>query len=361
MTFNVKTKSDFTSSISNISTIKSSKKFNLNNRITYYKIINKYIKNQNKFDPEKCFKFGKNITKIGSNIIIDKKIGTESNYGIVFLTYYNDKNGKKIVFATKIIDSSKKYNIIESNILKYLTKLNIKYKLCPHFPITYAILNCNNTSVIKNKNMFKHLYNKKLMFIFNELAHDNLYNLMYFKIIDAKILYNALAQIFMAIMFFNKYTNAFHFDGHCGNYLYHKITPGGYFHYHINGEDYYIENIGYLWIIWDFGLIVPFNRNNYSKSLAFIYDLKLPINYDYIKILHCFTSKHFRKIYRSNIYTSFKIINDILSTFNNTFDTNKMPILVSHVLIIMKKYLHNHFLCSIPSNAKVINKIPFRY
>ncbi len=361
MTFTIKTKSN--DSTNTNTSIKLSKNFTLNNRIAYFKIIYKYIKSQNKFDPKKCFEFDdNNIIKIGSNIIIDKKIGTESKYGIVFLTHYNDKNNKKIFFATKIIDSSKKYNIIESKILEYLTKLNIKYKLCPHFPITYSILNCNNTSFIKNKKMFKHLYNKKLMFIFNELAHDNLYNLIYStNVINSKILYNALAQIFMAIMFFNKYTNAFHFDGHCGNYLYHKITPGGYFHYRINDEDYYIENLGYLWIIWDFGLIVPFNREIYSKSLAFIYDRELSINYDYIKILHCFTSKHFRKIYHANIYTTFKNINDTLSTFNNTFDTNKMPILVSHVLIIMKKFLHKHFITSIPSNAKVINKMPFKY
>ena len=57
-----------------------------------------------------------------------------------------------------------------------------------------------------------------------------------------------------------------HCDSHWGNFLYHKIKPGGFFHYKIIGVDYYIENIGYLWVIWDFGLSRPFSQNMYIMS-----------------------------------------------------------------------------------------------
>ena len=47
--------------------------------------------------------------------------------------------------------------------------------------------------------------------------------------------------------------NIIHNDTHYGNFLYIKIKEGGCFHYKINDDDYYIENIGYIWMIWDFG------------------------------------------------------------------------------------------------------------
>jgi hypothetical protein len=41
-------------------------------------------------------------------------------------------------------------------------------------------------------------------------------------------------------------------DAHWGNFLYHKIKPGGYIHYKIYDNDIYIKNMGYMWIIWDY-------------------------------------------------------------------------------------------------------------
>ena len=50
-----------------------------------------------------------------------------------------------------------------------------------------------------------------------------------------------------------------HADTHFGNFLYHKITPGGKpFEYNIFNYNLSIENIGYLWVINDFGLAEKF-------------------------------------------------------------------------------------------------------
>ena len=72
-------------------------------------------------------------------------------------------------------------------------------------------------------------------------------------------------------MFFHKYINAFHNDAHAGNFLYHRIKPGGYFHYNIYGQDFYLENIGFLWVIWDFGLIQPFSNSNLINNNKYGY------------------------------------------------------------------------------------------
>jgi hypothetical protein len=61
-------------------------------------------------------------------------------------------------------------------------------------------------------------------------------------------------------MFFYQETKYFHYDAHWGNFLYHKIKPGGYFHYNIFGNDYYIENYGFLWVIWDYGEAIEFKK-----------------------------------------------------------------------------------------------------
>lgn len=46
-----------------------------------------------------------------------------------------------------------------------------------------------------------------------------------------------------------------HNDLHAGNVLVHKIKPGGYFLYKINNKNYYVPNLGYVFLLWDFGMI----------------------------------------------------------------------------------------------------------
>jgi hypothetical protein len=325
--------------------------FTLKNRIKYYKIINNYISQHLQKDPYNCINVDKNnLIKIGSNIVLDKQIGSKSVYGLAFLSHYIHKSDN-LIFATKIIDSSKYYNIIEYNILKLLTKLNIEKQICPHFPICYGALKCDDYShnIINSKINLGKLENKKLIFIFSELANNNLNNLLKSLDINLKVLFNTITQIMISIMFFNKYAKAFHRDGHTGNFLYHKINPGGYFHYVINGIDYYIENLGYLWIIWDFGLIVQFSNNNNIFS----------INYDYIKTLSSI-NKHLKKLYN---YNNSNINNLIIGIqkYDFEYDIKKMPKLVNKVIESLLKYTNNSLLTSLPLKAKIINKKPFQF
>ena len=352
----INTQSNSNRSVSNLSN-----KHSLINRISFYRSINRYIKSQVKNDPYNCFKFDNDFIEIGNDdnkknrIILDKKIGNISKYGVVFLSHFKHANGKISIFTTKIVDSSKNYNNIEANVLQRLTELNVKQKICPNFPICYGVLRCNNPFKETNKLPLNHLYYKKLLFSFNELADNDLATLVNSRNFTSKIILNALTQIFMAIMYFNKYIQAFHRDSHAGNFLYHKIKPGGYFHYNINGTDYYIENIGYLWVIWDFGLVVPFKKINYPTSEEFIYNKKLPINYDYISIL----LKGFIRIDINNIkyiYTA------ITNKYEKIYDIENMPILVDDILSLLVKYTNGNFLTSLPSSdCKIINRIPYKY
>lgn len=330
--------------------------FTLNNRIKYYKIVSNYISRHSYNDPYNCINVKNSLIKIGTNIVLDKRIGSNSVWGLAFLSHYIKNNSNQLIFATKIVDSSKNNNLIEYNILKYLTLLNVEKQICPHFPLCYGTLKCDDIShsLIAKKIDLDKLKNKKLIFIFSELANNSLNSLLKYNN-NHKILLNAIAQIMISIMFFNNYTKSFHRDGHSGNFLYHQIKPGGYFHYVINGVDYYIENLGYLWVIWDFGLIVPFSKFKNDDSND--YYTSRPINCDYIKTL-----SSIKKHNRINNFTP--NINSILRTIHNydfTYNLNMMPELINKILQSLQLYTENSLITSLPPKSKIINKKPFYF
>jgi hypothetical protein len=74
-----------------------------------------------------------------------------------------------------------------------------------------------------------------------------------------------------------------HNDTHYGNFLYHKIKPGGYIKYTIKNETFYVENLGYLWVIWDFGISTQLNSKfdyfyDYEMLSLFIRKYELTYN-----------------------------------------------------------------------------------
>lgn len=331
----------------------SNNNFSLKNRIKYYNFINAYISKHVKNDPNNCISVYDNIIKIGSNIVLDKRIGSKSKWGLVFLSHYIINNLNNFIFATKIVDSSKSNNIVEYNILKLLTTLNITKEICPHFPICYGALKCDYNIINNSKLDLDKLQNQNLLFIFSELATNNLRFILRNNF-NSKILLNAIAQILISIMFFNKYTNSFHIDGHSGNFLYHQIKPGGYFHYNINGFDYYIENLGYLWIIWDFGLIIPFSKTISNSSND---NINININYDFMKTLISIKKHNKNK----NISNNINFIIKNIQKFDFEYDIQKMSNLINTVIKSLLKYTNDSFLLSLPHKAKIINKKPFKF
>ena len=349
-----------------ISFLRDKKKINLSDRIKYYNILHKYIKS---IKGTNCFniiiKNNEKEYSIGDKIIIDKRIGDDSKYGITFVSHYKKSSNleleKYLIFATKLTDFNRKGNINEYKILKYLTKLNIN-EVCPHFPIGYGKLVCDKVpddlkTTIKKKRkqiLGSELYNKSHIFIFNELADGSLKQLknkqMPYEIID-----NALEQCIISVIFFNKYVNAYHNDCHYGNFLYHLIEPGGYFHYNIYGIDYYIQNIGYLWVIWDYGLIKPYyNTYDVNKNMFGSFSkMPLPISHDFNKLIASITSV----IGYKNILIN--EINYLLSIYNYVTDINNMKDFTIRLLNILTIY-SNTFKKSIDTkHSKIINKKPY--
>jgi hypothetical protein len=351
--------------------LKNRTKTNIADRIKYYDIIHSYIKKIK--DDVNCFNIYKNDDldtgkeyRIGDNIILDKKIGDDSKYGITFISHFknksNNKLGRYLIFATKLTDFTRKGNLVEYQILKYLTKLNIN-NICPHFPIGYGKLLCKNSqkNIIKENLMSKkeilgsNLYNISHIFIFNELADGSLKQFYKNGLLqtDSNI-ENMTIQCIMSIMFFNKYINAYHNDCHYGNFLYHNVTPGGYYYYNIYGIDYYIKNNGYLWVIWDYGLIVPYyNSYDINKNMFGSFSNKiLPIITDYKRFISIFSKLKYYKPFIKNIlshFNSYEYVTDINNIKNFTIELLNILVLYS-----------NEIKTSINSNkSNIINKVPY--
>jgi len=295
---------------------------NIYDRIIYYK---KLIKNLNFKNESYCinlYKYDKEnnpIFKIGDNIILNKRIGSKSAHANVYLASFKDKNKKLFKFAVKKIDINYK-TLIEKEIIELLNNSVINNK-CPHFPISYGNIYCN----LNTKNYF--------MFI-SELASGDLNIFMNNFKTNNLLLGNAFTQAIISIMFFYKETNKYHCDTHNGNFLYHKIKEGGYFHYNFFGKDYYLKNLGYLWIIWDFEQAVPLTSklSNHNDRLYISYDF-------YSLLLNFIVFDNYRNIYKK-LFISSEI------SFKN-YDRTKLNIYLNYII---------EYLCELGYISKTINK-----
>jgi hypothetical protein len=339
---------------------------NIIDRVNYYILIKQYLLKIK--DTKNCLrlynfdnKTNLPIYRVGKDIILDKKIGSDSAFGIVFLGHFksNVKLGTKFdklnKFAVKITNQTRD-NKNEIIILNKLTKLVIDFK-CPHFPISYGSLRCNNSraksdnpddySIVNDKHKKVKLFpklinkNKSLLIQINELATGDLDS-----IIESKLNYdflNTITQVFISIMFFQHYSKYYHNDAHAGNFLYHKIKPGGYFHYNIYGIDYYLENKGYLWVIWDFGLIEPIANNKLDICNDFEFILDKLDYYDNII-----------KAEETNFLTN--LYSDVVSNYDNIKDLDKVQNLYKDILDYFVNNVSS-FTTIKPSN--IINNKPY--
>ena len=383
---------------------------NINDRISYYKNIVKFLEIDPKYK-KYCLRFYKfddkkqPIFRIGTNVILKNKIGSDSKMGVVYLSSFRDETKRLYKFATKI-SMNHFYTQKEIDILKKLTDIVIEKK-CPHFPILYGSLECDNfndynenikssdskliideSKNIKLPGFIKKNINKKFVSMLNELANGDLHNFIFKYYHNNNNLSNALTQIYITIMFFHYYTHFLHFDSHWGNFLYHKIKPGGFFHYKIFGKDYYIENIGFLWVIWDFGVsdnmkvetfIKEFDKEEYKRVLGFfllkdkngsgVLDIKSykksnkiinNLEDEYNNFLSKFTPDYKNKMNNmySDLYTNFYKHIDLTKYNNNNIKINDfLKIIFTYILNSLVK--NNLLLTNISKNSIIVNEKPY--
>jgi len=215
----------------------------LKNRIEYHKYITNYLRN--------------------NTYTVLRKIGSDSKNASIYLCCGNGP-AKILKFVCKYYDvliTKQSFNDI--NVSIRLSALVLK-DINPHFNIVYKY-HKNSLLVESAQGDLKEFLKKRHTF---------------------DMLVNCLQQILVCILSFHKHTELCHNDCYHGNFLFHKLSkPGGHIHYKIYGNDVYIKNLGYLWVINDFDLVSEEDENicmyndylvgmeafvNYTKNEKFV-------------------------------------------------------------------------------------------
>mgnify|MGYP003340482690 CR=1 FL=1 len=188
---------------------------------------------------------------------------------------------------------------------------------------------------------------------FHELAHGDLKTLLTDESVlsNRDVMSNLACQCMLAIATFHKF-GYIHKDCHWGNFLYHKTAEiNGYFQYKINDKIYYLKNMGYNIMIYDFGKAkeYEFARHSHIEKSAL----------DYRRIANAFISKTnggwLSHEYDIDIFTQMYMellkdnIDNMFHYYKNEDD------IIKTVLISLKNIL----LDAKPTNAKIINSKPF--
>jgi len=146
---------------------------------------------------------------------------------------YTQPDKIKQIFYSK--HSFNKPSLVELISLQ-LTNQLVLQKICPHYILNYDWD-----------------YDKNVIRQYNEYAtSDNFYNWAEQNHSD-ELWLNALFQIMVSVLAIKRYFNMIHTDLHLKNILIHKVNPGGYWTYIINDRKYYLPNLGYIFLLSDFG------------------------------------------------------------------------------------------------------------
>ena len=319
---------------------------------------NKISKTQMEDNEKRLFiykKLNKNIDKIkiGDNIIIKKKVdyGIEGN---LYLSYF--KKYPKYDFISKIVLDDKK---TEKELL-YLKMVNevVLNNRCPHFPILYG-----NYDLIMNEEELKILpkllrveKNNNFKIILSEYTDGNLRIFLNRMNKSDKIYLNALTQVFLSLIFFYKETKSFHNNSIWDNFIYKNVNIGGYYHYIIMEQNYYLENLGYLWMISDYDKCVEF-----KKSI----DKNIMIKIDFERIIYSFLPSYYNGIINENKYKiSQKSVVDILKILNvvkyysELYTISGMKIYITK---IMNSFVKCGFIKTSINSSLIINKTPYKF
>lgn len=335
-------------------------KYNLINRIRYYKYILKKISIVEK---ESCLKKKRFHQKYGNKfydgytindiINLEKQIGSPSNYGSIYITSIKGVVGR-FPIASKLMKINNS-NSLEKYLNEHITENIISKKLSKHFIITYKTLLCTEFTtevpyIINNTNYY---------IVLNELAHGDLKQLVKMKSVvgDNYLINNLYIQVMLSIMTFHTLGYS-HGDCHYGNFLYHKNDDVGYYHYVIYGKNYYLKSSKYNIMIFDFGFAKYNNQRNklVQKHIE-----------DYMRIHLAFTSKNYYKSwgYFSDLpekkfsdYVDFQFkklfkIKNLLQEYKNVSN-----FVEENILSYLMKSPSNMF-TNVKPNAKIINQDPF--
>ena len=222
---------------------------------------------------------GENGYTIRNIINLEKKIGSKSKYGTIYLTSVPNIIGVYPI-ATKIMKYDND-NISEVRLMTIITNKIILKKLSRHFLIIFGSCTCT-----------KRIAEKLRLISINELANGDLKMLINNKDLlrDTELFMNLLIQTYISIATFQNLVGYVHKDAHYGNFLYQLNNEMGYYHYVFDGKDYYLKACKYNIIIFDYGFARKININAKNDLMLANKESKR-IFEDYRRIINAFMNK----------------------------------------------------------------------
>jgi hypothetical protein len=216
-------------------------------------------------DGYQCF-MKNGVNELSKYINVGKLIGT-GDWGNVYsacLTKDYNCNRKFAIKMSRITDEDYKYPYTETSsawyeiwILKDIIKPLIKNNICPNLPLFIDTFLCRKCDFIFRKGDNTHPCVVTAM----EMASGDTRDYLKFGNPSDKELYSALFQIMAGLHAIQMSGQILNNDIKAKNILYYNVKPGGYWHYKIGSDDFYVPNYGKLFVLNDFGVSTLYDPN----------------------------------------------------------------------------------------------------
>ena len=339
-------------------------KDSLENRIHYAKVIRTYLTHvqscvqSSKQNPRNVALYEEKNGHLKEIIYFDRRIGSESVYGTAYL---NAGKGLARVLKFSIKIMSKDFSS-EVSLLKKMSIL-AETGISPNMPITYDVKQCitpnKDMYLKKNPNAVDLMKYGKYYVVLNELANGDTHDFFKFTY-TVREYESVLTQMLFSLQAFHN-LGYVHNDAHLGNFLWHKITPGGFWQYQSGNTTIYVPNTGYLMVLWDPGLAEKIGP-------ATIY-LEQFTNTDHARVIHLIARIPISKMYQKKKMigvpsTVMRPFNAILDKLEINLETQNFMHIFLEVLV-RYKYFNNIYYktdteSTLPSNSVILNKIPYK-
>lgn len=203
--------------------------------------------------------------KLGDAISMSKRFGSPSAFGEAWLGF-TFENGYKVAVKKMPLgkhDVGKAYTVdqmlsgesawIEIAAYMFCTFL-VLTKTCPNLPFMYKYFWCPKCAFTNKQIRGPKV--KPCLLVVNELADADLTHYLdkEISIWSHDLIENCVFQIAAGLYALEKFYRMTHNDLHDGNILVHVVQPGGFWHYQIDGKNYYVPNLGYVFLLWDLGM-----------------------------------------------------------------------------------------------------------
>lgn len=213
----------------------------------------------------------------------------QGNYGTVYLACGLRSKAMCVALKKEALDEreSKLINTpFSTNAFKYTQYIDyaaslmlnqlVFQKISPHFVISY------NKKFKKRVGICDDTYPYKSLLYNEAITNSQTYTNWASDHHSLEEFDNAYFQIMVALYSMQKYFNMTHLDLHSDNILVRKVKPGGYWKYIINNQIYYVPNLGYVFLLNDFGHVwIPshfrswFIRDYYARrKITKAFDIK---------------------------------------------------------------------------------------